>query len=67
MDSGVLPAQAFMTLYQDNQSLRLSSPECHLVCQWIHPERHQLEEAALWTEPVGPTYQEYRVKTEVVK
>ena len=36
-----------------------------MECQWIQPERHQLEVAALGTEPVGPTYQEYGVKPEV--
>ena len=53
-DSGVLPAQASMTLYQDDQLSWLSSPELHVVCQWIHPERNQLEGAALGTEPTGP-------------
>ena len=65
MDSGVLPAQASMTLYQDDQCLWLSSPELRVECQWIHPECHQLEVAALGTEPVGLTYQEYGVKPEV--
>ena len=46
-DSGVLPAQASMTLYQDDQLSWLSSPEHHVVGQWIHPERNQLEVAAL--------------------
>ena len=50
-DSGVLPAQASMTLYQDDQLSWLSSPEHHVECQWIHPERNQLEVAALDTEP----------------
>ena len=36
-DSGV-PAQASMTLYQDDQLSWLSSPEHHVECQWIHPE-----------------------------
>ena len=36
-DSGVLPAQASMTLYQDDQLVWLSSPEHHVECQWIHP------------------------------
>ena len=36
-----------------------------MECQWIHPERHKLEVAALGTDPVGPTYQEYGVKPEV--
>ena len=36
-----------------------------MECQWIHPERHQLKVAALGTEPVGPTYQEYSVKAKV--
>ena len=64
-DSGVFPAQSSMTLYQDNQLSGLSSAEYHVDCQWIHPERHQLEVAALGTEPVGLTYQEYGVKPEV--
>ena len=64
-DSGVLPAQASMTLYQDDQLSWLSSPEHHLECQWIHPERNQLEVAALGTEPTGPANQEYGVMPEV--
>ena len=53
-DSGVLPAQASLTLYQDNQLSWLSSPEHHVECQWIHPECNQLEVAALDTQPTGP-------------
>ena len=64
-DSGVLPAQPSMTLYQDDQLSWLSSPEHHLECQWIHPERNQLEVAALGTEPTGPANQEYGVMLEV--
>ena len=64
-DSGVLPAQASMTLYQDNQLSWLSSPEHHVECQWIHPERNQLEVAALGTEPAGPANKEYGVMPEV--
>ena len=64
-DSGVPPARASMTLYQDDQLLWLSSPEHHVQCQRIHLERHQLETAALGTRPVGPAYQEYGVKQEV--
>ena len=64
-DSGVLPAQASMTLYQDDQLSWLSSPEHHVECQWIHPERNQLEVAALDTEPTGPANQEYGVRPEV--
>ena len=56
-DSGVLPAQASMTLYQDDQLSWLSSPEHHVECQWIHPERNQLKVAALDTEPTGPANQ----------
>ena len=41
-DSGVLPAQASMTPYQDDQLSWLSSPEHHVECQWIHLERNQL-------------------------
>ena len=63
-DSGDLPAQACITLYQDDQLLWLSSPEHHMQCQWIHPERHQLEVASLKTEPAGRTYKEYGVKLE---
>ena len=64
-DSGVLPAQASMTLYQDNQLSWLSSAEHHVECQWIHSERNQLEVAALGTEPAGPANQEYGVMPEV--
>ena len=64
-DSGVLPAKASMTLYQDDQLSWLSSPEHHVECQWIHPERNQLEVAALGTEPTGPANQEYGVMPEV--
>ena len=64
-DSGVLPAQASMTLYQDDQISWLSSPEHHVECQWIHAERNQLEVAALGTEPAGPANQEYGVMPEV--
>ena len=64
-DSGVLPAQASMTLHQDDQLSLLSSPEHHVECQWIHAERHQLEVAALGIELAGPTYQEYCVKPAV--
>ena len=64
-DSGVLPAQASMTLYQDDQLSCLWSPEHHVECQWIHPERNQLEVAALGTEPAGPANQEYGVMPEV--
>ena len=64
-DSGVLPAQASMTLYQDDQLSWLSSPEHHVECRWIQPERNQLEVAALRTEPAGPANQEYGVMPEV--
>ena len=64
-DSGVLPAQASMTLYQDDQVSWLSSAEHHVECQWIHPERNQLEVAALGTEPTGPANQEYGAMPEV--
>ena len=64
-DSGVLPARASMTLYQDDQLSWLSSPEHHVECQWIRPERNQLEVAALDTEPTGPANQEYGVRPEV--
>ena len=64
-DSGVLPAQASMTLYQDDQLSWLSSPEHHVECQWIHPERNQLKVAALGTETAGPANQEYGVMPEV--
>ena len=64
-NSGVLPSQASMTLYQDDQLSWLSSREHHMECEWIHPKRHQPEVAALGTEPVGPTYQEYGIKPEV--
>ena len=64
-DSGVLLAQASMTLYQDNQLWWLSSPEHHVECQWIHPECNRLEVAALGTEPAGPANQDYGVMPEV--
>ena len=64
-DSGVLQAQASMTLYQDDQLSWLSSTEHHVECQWILPEHHQLKVAALGTEPVEATYQAYGVKPEV--
>ena len=64
-DSGVLRAQASMTLYQDDQLSWLLSPEHHVECQWIHPDCNQLEVAALGTEPAGPANQEYGVITEV--
>ena len=50
-----------MTLYQDDQLSWRSSPEHLVECQWIHPERNQLEVAALGTEPAGPANQEYGV------
>ena len=59
--SGVLPAQASMTLYQDNHLSWLSSPE-H---QWIPPERNQLKLASLRIKPAGLAYQEYGAKPEV--
>ena len=64
-DSGVLPAQASMTLYQDDQLSWLWSPEHHVECQRIYPERNQLEVAALGTEQAGPVTQEYGVMPEV--
>ena len=64
-ESGVLPAQASMTLYQDDQLLWLSSQEHHVECQWIHLERNQLGVATLGTEPAGLAFQEYGVKPEV--
>ena len=56
-DCGVLAAQASMTLYEDDQLSLLSSPEHHVECQWIHPERNQLGVAVLGTEPPGPANQ----------
>ena len=56
-DYGVLPAQSFRTLYQDDPLSLLSSTEHHAKCQRIHPGRHQLKVAALRTNPAGPTYQ----------
>ena len=64
-DSGVLLAQASMTLYQDDQPSWLSSPKHHVECQWIPPKRNQLEVAALGTESAGPANQEYGVMPEV--
>ena len=64
-DSGILPAQASTTLYQDDKLSWLSSPEHHVECQWIHPERNQLKVAALGTEPARPANQEYGVMPEV--
>ena len=40
-DSCVPPAQASRALYQGDQLSCVSSPEHHVKCQWIHPERHQ--------------------------
>ena len=37
-----------MTLYQDDQLLWVSSPEHHVECQWIHPERNQLQVGSRW-------------------
>ena len=54
-----------MTLYQDDQLSWLLSPEHHVVCQWIHPERNQLKVAVLGTEPAGSANQEYGVMLEV--
>ena len=48
-DTGVVPAQASMIPYQDDQLSWLSSLEHNVECQWIHPERHQLKVAALGT------------------
>ena len=64
-DSGVFPTQTSMTLYDDDQLSWLSLPDRHVECQWIHPERHQLQVASLGIEPTGSTYQEYGVKPEV--
>ena len=64
-DSGVLPAQASMTLYQNDQLSWLSTPEHHVECQWIYPERNQLAVAALGAEPSGPVIKEYGVMPEV--
>ena len=64
-DSGALPAQVSVTLYQDDQLWWLSSPEHHVECQSIDPERNQLKVAALGTEPTGPANQEYGVTPEV--
>ena len=66
-DSGVLLAQASMTLNQDDQLSWLWSPEHHVEWQWIHPERNQLEVAVLGTEPAVPANQEYGVMPEVAK
>ena len=38
-ESGVLPAQASMTLYQDDEVSWLSTPEHQVECEWIHTER----------------------------
>ena len=64
-DSASLPAQATMTLYQEDGHSWPTSSEHHVHCKWIHPECHQLKVATLGTEPVGPTYQEYGVKLQV--
>ena len=64
-DCGVLPAQASMTLYEDDHLSWLSSTEHHADCQWFHYERYQLEVASPGTEFTRPTYQEYGIKPEV--
>ena len=64
-NSGVLPAQASMTLYQDDQLLWLSTPEHHVECPSIYPERNQLELASLGTDPVGRAKKEYGVKLKL--
>ena len=64
-DSGALPAQASTALYEEDKLSWLSSSGHHVECQWIHLGRNQLEVAALRTDPVGPTYQEYGVKRKV--
>ena len=38
-----------------------------MECQWIQPERNQLEVPVLRTDPTGPANQEYGVVTEVAK
>ena len=45
-DFGIPQAQASMTLYQDDQRLGLLSADHHVECQFIRPERHQLEVVA---------------------
>ena len=64
-DPGVLLAQASMTLYENEKVLWLSSPEHHMECQWIHPERHHFQVASGEIAAAGPTYHEYAVKREV--
>ena len=58
-DFCVVPAQACITLYQDEQLLWLSLPEHHVECQSIRPECHHLGVAALGGEPARPTYHGY--------
>ena len=43
----------------------LSSPENHVECYRIHPERHQLKVASLQIVLVGPKSQDYGVKPEL--
>ena len=64
-DSGILPAQPSMNLYQNHQLSWLSSAQQNVQCQSIRPEHHQLKVAATETEPAGPTYNEYGVKRKV--
>ena len=64
-NSGVLRAEASMTMYQDDQLSWLWSSEQHVECQSIYSGRQQLKVAPLGFEPAWPMYLEYGFQPEV--